>query len=88
MKRTKEAIATQDEVKAHRAHPRVGIFTSLSVPDEMQLWRSRCAACGETAFGSTAEKARAALFADAPCVPVELAWNNRMYGHVEPVTAR
>lgn len=62
-------------------HPRLTLQRTALRPLPRSLWRTRCAACGETAYGSTALRSEAAL-AESSCLPVEANWNDALYGYV------
>lgn len=76
-----EPIASSEEAarRPPEPHPRATRDAEKFGVAPRTFWRSRCATCGETAYGLTPRLADLAL-AELNCLPVEKAWNDRMYG--------
>lgn len=81
MIRARIASSTAAQQRPPALHPRLTLQRTQLRPLPRSLWRTRCAACGETAYGSTAMRAEAAL-AESSCLPVEANWNDKLYGHM------
>ena len=81
----REPIATPEEVKAQQPHPRELrsrlAFGGIVDGKDRIYCRVRCGSCGETAYGANSRRADLAL-AESSCLPVERAWNDRMFAGV------